>query len=1079
MIMNYVLSFCKITAASRIFSRNFYLPLLKPLTPKDALRTFKITGKWLLGSKIQHYIPVLLNHKKKRQKKVKNYGKVKHQENSGYTYMTPVLDPLNENHEILMNILNSKEGEGAFVYTVNDRMYNIVFSSQLELAIRDGDIIDIIVSQSNDKILIKLKNFKKIPVELDFYSGGSDELLNGEGGTSIDEEQFHHHGKYTMKLAKIFEAKEQEADEWEMEMLKIVAKKKRQRGEGTQEWNEMVNESIQNLDWQQFEVDAKKVIDQIMEPVVEEHIGMQVEDLEKTKNVADFINKNSMMDQLPSMIEIPDVVKNMATATFYDLESIKSDGSEEDVFPKLSGIKVVLSSGKECFIPGQMVKSEDGDVFVPGQTIKTEFGFEYAPGITINMNNMPALIKGLIMGEDNEKPMFVPTESTITSDGQLTFITNPSERAKNLKPKKIFVKRKKAKTDVNGKKKKRKSPEKHISELLKQSDKPEQLEGDLEIQKTEKIVGLDYIHEIEGICHTEIFNSYNEDSSVMESTNEASLMEDIMGSEICSESEEQDIIEYQRKPVEEIKPIDDGINKVIAKLEDKKYALQEKLEALRRLTITLENSVTFVGNDEVMQAAQKISPQVDKIEKISDILLAMCRKTYSFRERHDMKINNVNYSSEFSGQDRFDEAESKYNSLSSELKTTLKSAIYAANEVFKTRSKDQLLALTTISDLLLEPLRDKNILEELCNAMNTNLDRNEVCTSLFKDLTTEIIETKLSILKHAVDSFNLNGISDELIDALFKVVNTDGSNFSAVFKKLVKNNQILTKNVMRQLNQSVLDTLDSDASASSVLSEYIINSVQQYSQDCLLHLFVSADQYEIRNFISEAIALAMSLDMTETFEELQEMAAEKEINIMCCEGYTLDFLKRLTIIRELCKRDYSLKNALERLKRKPECGKTDPRIRQLVVESAVITFHRKPLRNSTDIPLKLFQRLNWLAIEDYVTRNTGGLLSKPVLVSRRGIQAVVPQEAEKNVLAGRVSYTLIDERGMNNFKPMHMFSNALKLGKSKEELNSYNHEGGITDKSKERDKDSPRRLTNDVRRNSGALASITKARMLA
>lgn len=1063
--MNYVLSFCKITAASRIFSRNFYLPLLKPLTPKDALRTFKITGKWLLGSKIQHYIPVLLNHSKKRPTKVKNYGKIKHKENSAYTYMTPVLDPLNENHEILSNILNSKEGDGAFVYTVNDRMYNIVFSSQLEHAIRDGDIIDIIVSQSNDKILIKLKNFKKIPVELDFYSG-SDDLFNGEGGTSIEEEQCHHYGKYTMKLAKIFEAKEQEADEWEMEMLKIVAKKKRQRGEGTQEWNDMVTESIQNLDWQQFEVDAKKVIDQIMEPVVEEHIGMQVEDLEKTKNVANFIIQNSMMDQLPSMTEIPDVVKNMASATFYELEW-KSDGTDDDSLPKLSGIKVTLSSGKECFIPGQMVKSEDGDVFVPGQTIKTEFGFEYAPGITINMNNTPTLIKGLIMGEDNEKPMFLPTESTITSDGQLTFITNPSERAKNLKPKKIFVKRKKAKSDVNGKKKKRKSPEKLMSEL---SDDINQLE--LDSSRIEDGASPDRIE-------SKSEAAINEDNSVLESINEVSLADDNTDSQLCSDIEEQEIVEYQRKEVEPIKPIDDGINKVIAKLEDKKSALQEKLEALRKLTVTLENSVTFVGNDEVMQAAQKICSRADKIEKVSDILLVLCRRAYSFIERHDMKINNVNYSSEFSGQDILDEAESKYNYLSTNLKTTLKSAIYAANEVFKSRAKDQLLALNTISDLLAGPLRDKNILEELCTVMNTNLDRNEVCTSLFKDLTQEIIETKLSILKHSVDSFKVEGISDVLVNRLMQVLNSDGNNFAAVFKKLVKNNHVLTHHVMRQLSQSVLDTLDSDAAASEILSEYVINSTQEYSQDCLLNLFVSADQYEIRNFLSEAIALATSLEMTETSEELQEMSSEKEVNIMCCESDTLDFLKRLTIIRELCKRDYSLKNALERLKKKPECGRTDPRIRQLVIESALVTFHRKPLRNSTEIPLKLFQHLNWLAIEDQVTRSTGGLQSKPVLVSRRGIQAVVPQEAEKNVLAGRVPYSLIDERGTNSFKPMHMFSNALKIGKSRDELNAHNYDNGIMDKTKERDRDSPRRLSNDVRRDSGALTSIARARMVA
>lgn len=308
--MNYVLNFCRITSASRIFSRNFYLPLLKPTTPKDAMRTFRITGKWLLGSKTQHYIPVLLNHeekrhlderrrkkcnkrrtiaKKQRNRYVKN-DKVKHCQSTrinkqedlttpvyvtpddkeivkqqdadvqsqqyenvkpqddvkleeeelhelmdDYIYMMPRFDHENESHRLLLNILNTKENPpGFFVYTVDDKRCNVVLTGQFERALRDGDVIDVMVSQRNDKLLIKLKNFKKVPLELDRFDmtmNGND-LFSGEGATSLEEEKFHHHGKFIMSIAKIFEDKEREAEEWELELRRIVEKRIKRAFEG-------------------------------------------------------------------------------------------------------------------------------------------------------------------------------------------------------------------------------------------------------------------------------------------------------------------------------------------------------------------------------------------------------------------------------------------------------------------------------------------------------------------------------------------------------------------------------------------------------------------------------------------------------------------------------------------------------------------------------------------------------------------------------------------------------------------------------------------------------------------------------
>lgn len=430
MTVNYVLSFCKITAASKIFSRNFYLPLLKPVTPKEALRTLRITGKWLLGAKIQHYIPALLNHSKKRPSMITDYGKVPHEIRHDYKYVSAIIDPENESHRVLLNILNTKNVDGTFVYTIDDIKCNLVVTAALEYAIRNGDIVDILISQRNDKVILKLNDSRKIPLETSLYSGPT-KMCKGEGATTEDEEKNHHHGQWTMSLAKIFEDKERQSEEWEKELQRIILARKKQAGEGTIEWEEMVKENINKLDWRKFEKEAKKVIEQIADPIYERHIEMEVEDLELTKYVNETLAINGL-NKLPTMKEISDVVRNLTSAVPYEIEAdIEQDGPEEPK-PKMrrrvSGVKVTLSSGKECFITGQMVHTEDGEVFVPGQTVQNEFGSEYAPGITIIMDNKPTLISGLIMGEEEREPMFLPTQSTVTADGQLTFATEPETR---------------------------------------------------------------------------------------------------------------------------------------------------------------------------------------------------------------------------------------------------------------------------------------------------------------------------------------------------------------------------------------------------------------------------------------------------------------------------------------------------------------------------------------------------------------------------------------------------------------------------------------------------------------------------
>lgn len=1007
-MVNFVLSFCKITGSSKIFKRHFYLPLLKPLTPKEALRTLRITGKWLLGAKIQHYIPVLLNHRQKRSQRSKNYGTKIHEEMGDYTYMTPVIDPDNENHKILLKILESKNGKGTFVYTVEDKKYNIVLHAQFEAAVRDRDIIDIMVSQKNDKIIIKLKDFKKIPMEIQYYEG-KDQLYCGEGATSAEEEKFHHHGKYTMSLAKVFEDKEMKEEEWEQQLKKIMKRRRKHKLECTKAWKQMVKENVKNLDWNKFEEEAKKVIEEINEPACEQPIAMEIDDLETTKNVNETISQNcDLLNQLPTIKDITDVIKNMGSADLYEIETdVRKDGENTNK-RRVSGVKVKLTSGKECFVSGQMVHTEEGDVFVPGQTVENEFGDEYAPGITINVDNKPTLISGLIMGEERRDPMFLPTQSTITSDGQLTFASTVEERPPVLpEEKRLKTKLEKKKKEIEEEelKKKLEEEEEALAFLEMLNEIAENVREEEELQEGIEIV-------IDITSDDELSTDSEDKASSVELNN--------------SEMEELDIEaiklkqEQQRLEIEKLKQIlmDDGMDDVISSLEEKKAKLKQKLEELRKLSLNTENNlITYAYDADAIEIASKITGDKDAINRMCEILLTMTRRLSTLRDKNSIRADNINTNIVT---ENATEIESKFNNCSNKLKILFKTAVVAANDVYKNRPKDQVLALNSVGEIVMDALKaDEKLLSELLNLMNTPLERMEICNAVVKQLTQDVSSSKVCLL-NTIASKTFEPVN--LDKYLTKIFDNDNIVCNS-FLKISKLDTEIIKVMIDEINKFIRD-VKTEEDAARVMEKCMVNATRETMDEKVQSFISNSDEASLSSFIEEALSFAKALNYEDIIDTLS-----KPIDLETCEGNTLEMLKRTMLIRMLAEKDYSLKSAIGRIKKNPECAKSDPRIRQLVRESACLISNSIPLRNSRDIPLQLMKNQNLLAIEDFLMKRVK--IEYPVLISRSSYQAVIPKEAARGVLAGRVPYALVDESGVTNFKPMHMMS-AINVNKNRE-----------------------------------------------
>ncbi|KAJ8983126.1 hypothetical protein NQ317_001871 [Molorchus minor] len=417
MPFNVMLQLCKITRSSKLFQRNFYLPLLKPLSPRDALRVHFITGKNVL-SKMEHYIPVLEDHKariSRRRYERRGNGKKRQRKSESARYVSPFFDDDMEGHSRLKSLLARKSrGRGqCYTYRVSDKKCTLVIPHQMERAIRDKDIIDITIAQRSEKIVVFLKDMTKVTVPLAPYNGNAP-FYRGEGWTNAVIEEGHHHGRETWNVVRLFEALESGVEEWELEMMRMAAKKKKRHvGEGTADWKAMINTTVENMDWEEFEEEAKQIVEEANEPVDDEPISMEVDDMEKTKNVNEKLKNagEDLLSKLPVMPEIPEIIN-----------TIKAHGDLTEI-ANVSGVTLTLqSTAKERFVPGQMVKSAEGELFVPGQTIVTETGrLEYTPGFTVLLNNEPTLIPGLVMGNDPDKAMFLPGDSSITEGGELQF----------------------------------------------------------------------------------------------------------------------------------------------------------------------------------------------------------------------------------------------------------------------------------------------------------------------------------------------------------------------------------------------------------------------------------------------------------------------------------------------------------------------------------------------------------------------------------------------------------------------------------------------------------------------------------
>lgn len=495
------MSYCRITGKAKGLPKPNYFPLLAPISPADARRFCKITGK-AYGLPSHRYIPVVLTTylnplKCKITTSTKygphhyepdyNYGKRKHIILTDYRYMFPVFDETNDQQRSLLDILNSKSvqhDDHHFVYTVAERKCGLVFPARLEAAVRDGDVRDVMFAKTNDSVLLRMSQGKNVSLDLQEFDTNADgvdkHLFSGEGPRQeviIAHEQEENEQKKKQKkrrenlmhMAKIFESKDQLADDDDEEYRKNLAIKeaKRQKIEAKRidrsrriQFNEfsefadvcnklhidandsidLVKPIIESWDWETY---AKEAAKSKCQPIVNKmptahNIKAELIEANEVKIAAQLLQNTIGFDATPCIVPLQPCTERPTTELIESIKRLDSAQKTklENIFEKIQNnielleaipnqtelISVLQNYSHGTYMSGYddetnvcglsiNIGTEENprNIFITGCMTSTPNGDVFVAGRTVDTENGSEFLAGLTVNSSTSNTLsFLP-----------------------------------------------------------------------------------------------------------------------------------------------------------------------------------------------------------------------------------------------------------------------------------------------------------------------------------------------------------------------------------------------------------------------------------------------------------------------------------------------------------------------------------------------------------------------------------------------------------------------------------------------------------------------------------------------
>lgn len=654
--------------------------------------------------------------------------------------------------------------------------------------------------------------------------------------------------------------------------------------------------------------------------------------------------------------------------------------------------QIVFTENGEQFVPGQVVDTADGPKFVPGQVVNTKSGPKFVPGQTIHTIDGPRFVPGQII-DTKAGPTFIPGQVISTEDEGSRFVPGQvvdTEEGPRFVPGRVVETDDQGVTFIPGQIVQTPEGLKFVA--------PDLIEGEegLEFSVQSFVVTPEELKLLKVKTNPNDTSSTKGeltiDTKMLRQLSEAGMS---IGRQVPADLPAINVILNQTKNAETLKAFvtDFGLKDDVAN------QLMDVITSIIEMSVHLKSEFNI---------NQKEDGQLFEVKK---------------GRANKKKIDGI-YNSEYT-------ENQEQNTRQEKVKNSIAAAVLAAlvtaeqfEEVNNNNGKEKYHHILKSIDTILGKAIDEDFVSAMFEILQKEEDKELLREEILENSTIPKVELIKIAINNALGKHSLT--EEQIIDQFSDYLTKENEVLGSAFKNISKNDPRLLHQIMNNISDSI-SFVKIDNEVTEALQKAIVAAVQEESSKTLENILDGSDKELLKETIIQAAGLARVLGLSDAAKKiLSVIDDEQSIHKIVNDDVTMNIFKRWTVMRKLAEENPNLHSALRKLESDPELARTDPKLRDLVRESAALMIvpEEPPLLTSEDVPLSLLQPENSLAMEDYLfkrKKHPGALL-----IMKKGLQAVVPREASRAVLTGQVAYTVLDENGIRHFEPLHVFS-ALNL----------------------------------------------------
>ncbi|XP_046962552.1 obscurin isoform X6 [Vanessa cardui] len=654
--------------------------------------------------------------------------------------------------------------------------------------------------------------------------------------------------------------------------------------------------------------------------------------------------------------------------------------------------QIVFTENGEQFVPGQVVDTIDGPKFVPGQVVNTKSGPKFVPGQTIHTIDGPRFVPGQII-DTKAGPTFIPGQVISTEDEGSRFVPGQvvdTDEGPRFVPGRVIETDDQGVTFVPGQIVQTPEGLKFVA--------PDLIEGEegLEFSVQSFVVTPEELKLLKVKTNpndtTSTKGELTIDTKMLRQLSEAGMS---IGRQVPADLPAINVILNQTKNAETLKAFvtDFGLKDEVAN------QLMDVIKSIIEMSVHLKSEIS--------------------VNHKENGLIVDGKKSRANKKRMD-EINRIDNTED-----------QEQNTRQEKVKNSIAAAVLAAlvtaeqyEEVNNNNGKEKYHHILKSIDTILGKAIDEDFVSAMFKVLQREEDKELLGEAIVENSTIPKMELIKIAINNALDKNSLT--QEQMIDKFSEFLSQENEVIGPAFKNISKNDPILLHQIINNISDSI-SFVKTDHDATEALQKIIVAAVQESSNKSLENVLDGSNKELLKETIIQSAGLARVLGLSNVAKRLLSVIDnEQGLRKIESDDESMTILRRLTVMRKLAEENPSLHSAIRKLETDAELARTDPKLRDLVRESAALMIvpEEPPLLTSEDVPLSLLQPENSLAMEDFLfqrKKHPGALL-----IMKKGLQAVVPREASRAVLTGQVAYTVLDENGIRHFEPLHVFS-ALNL----------------------------------------------------